>query len=231
MPVTASIDERHLPPLGLSNAWGYNPVTFMALDPRLAPGGLTELRDTVSALRKAGIGTLLDLVFNHTGESDRLGPTLSLRGLDNSAYYRHEPDGRLVNDTGTGNTVACDHPIVAEMVLDTLRHFVRHAGVDGFRFDLAPILGRIDGVFDPAAPLLKAIADDPVLAEGCSYRSPGTSARTVISSAIFQRPSSSGTTDTATMSGASGAATPAWSARWRQGSPARQMSSPRQTSR
>jgi len=113
MPVTASIDERHLAPLGLSNAWGYNPVTFMALDPRLAPGGLAELRDTVAALRKAGIGTILDLVFNHTGESDRLGPTLSLRGLDNKAYYRHEPGGRLANDTGTGNTVACDHPSFA----------------------------------------------------------------------------------------------------------------------
>ncbi|TIP59747.1 MAG: glycogen debranching enzyme GlgX, partial [Mesorhizobium sp.] len=124
---------RHLPPLGLSNAWGYNPVTFMALDPRLAPGGLKELRDTVAALRKAGIGTILDLVFNHTGESDRLGPTLSLRGLDALAYYRHQPDGRLVNDTGTGNTIACDHPVVREMVLDTLRHFVRFAGVDGFR--------------------------------------------------------------------------------------------------
>ena len=165
MPVTAWIDERHLPPLGLSNAWGYNPVTFMALDPRLAPGGLTELRDTVAALRKAGIGTILDLVFNHTGESDRLGPTLSLRGLDNRAYYRHEADNRLVNDTGTGNTVACDHPIVREMVLDTLRHFVRYAGVDGFRFDLAPILGRVDGVFDPKAHLLQAIAGDPILAD------------------------------------------------------------------
>ncbi|RUU00749.1 glycogen debranching enzyme GlgX, partial [Mesorhizobium sp. USDA-HM6] len=87
MPITASIDERHLPPLGLSNAWGYNPVTFMVLDPRLAPGGLTELRDAATALRKAGIGTILDLVFNHTGESDRLGPTLSLRGLDAQAYY------------------------------------------------------------------------------------------------------------------------------------------------
>jgi glycogen operon protein len=86
MPVTASIDERHLPPLGLRNAWGYNPVTFMALDPRLAPGGLAELRKTVATLREAGIGTVLDLVFNHTGESDRLGPTLSLRGLDNRAY-------------------------------------------------------------------------------------------------------------------------------------------------
>ncbi|RUW35804.1 MULTISPECIES: glycogen debranching protein GlgX [unclassified Mesorhizobium] len=165
MPITASIDERHLPPLGLSNAWGYNPVTFMALDPRLAPGGLTELRDAVAALRKAGIGTILDLVFNHTGESDRLGPTLSLRGLDAQTYYRHLPDGRLANDTGTGNTVACDHPVVREMVLDTLRHFVRHAGVDGFRFDLASVLGRVDGTFDPDAPLLQAISSDPVLAD------------------------------------------------------------------
>ncbi|MDX8469553.1 glycogen debranching protein GlgX [Mesorhizobium sp. VK23B] len=165
MPITASIDERHLPPLGLSNAWGYNPVTFMALDPRLAPGGLKELRDTVATLREAGIGTILDLVFNHTGESDRLGPTLSLRGLDAQAYYRHMPDGRLANDTGTGNTLACDHPVVRQMVLDTLRHFVRHAGVDGFRFDLAPVLGRIDGTFDPDAPLLQAIAGDPVLAD------------------------------------------------------------------
>lgn len=165
MPVTASIDERHLPPLDLRNAWGYNPVTFMALDPRLAPGGLAELRGTVAALREAGIGTILDLVFNHTGESDRLGPTLSLRGLDSRAYYRHEADGALVNDTGTGNTLACEHPVVREMVLDTLRHFVQRAGVDGFRFDLAPILGRVDGVFDSDAPLLNAIRNDPVLGD------------------------------------------------------------------
>lgn len=165
MPVTASIDERHLPPLGLRNAWGYNPVTFMALDPRLAPGGIMELRNAVAALRQAGIGVILDLVFNHTGESDRLGPTLSLRGFDNQAYYRHTPDGRLANDTGTGNTVACDHPIAGEMVLDTLRHFVRYAGVDGFRFDLAPILGRVEGTFDDEAPLLKAMGEDVLLAD------------------------------------------------------------------
>jgi glycogen operon protein len=165
MPVTASIDERHLPPLGLRNAWGYNPVTFMALDPHLAPGGIMELRNTVAVLRKAGIGVILDLVFNHTGESDRLGPTLSLRGLDNQAYYRHTSDGRLANDTGTGNTVACDHPIVQEMVLDTLRHFVRDAGVDGFRFDLATILGRVEGTFDAEAPLLRAMRDDALLAD------------------------------------------------------------------
>ena len=118
MPVTAWIDERHLPPLGLTNAWGYNPVTFMALDPRLAPGGLAELRDTVAALREAGIGVILDLVFNHTGESDVFGPTLSLRGLDARAYYRHREDGSLVNDTGTGNTIDCSQPIVQELMLD-----------------------------------------------------------------------------------------------------------------
>ncbi|MDH6230124.1 glycogen operon protein [Mesorhizobium soli] len=165
MPITAWIDERHLPPLGLTNAWGYNPVTFMALDPRLAPGGIVELRETLAALRAEGIGVILDLVFNHTGESDELGPTLSLRGLDARAYYRHEEDGRLVNDTGTGNTLACDHPVVQEMILDALRHFVRYAGVDGFRFDLATVLGRTASGFDANAPLLAAMRTDPDLAD------------------------------------------------------------------
>lgn len=163
MPVTAWMDERHLPPLGLSNAWGYNPVTFMALDPRLAPGGWTELRLTVEALREAGIGMILDLVFNHTAESDAHGPTLSLRGLDNRAYYRHDAQGRLVNDTGTGNTLACDHPAVRRLVIDSLRAFVLHAGVDGFRFDLAPVLGRDGNGFDPDAGLLRAIVEDDML--------------------------------------------------------------------
>ena len=167
MPLAAWIDERHLPPLGLRNGWGYNPVSFMALDPRLAPGGLADLREAVRALHAAGIGVILDMVFNHTGESDAQGPTLSLRGLDNRAYYRHAPGdpGRLVNDTGTGNTLACDRPPVMRLVLDTLRHFVRHAGVDGFRFDLATVLGRAGEGFDADAPMLSAIAADPVLAD------------------------------------------------------------------
>jgi glycogen operon protein len=165
MPVTAWIDERHLPPLGLANAWGYNPVTFMALDPRLAPGGLADLRHAVAALHDAGIGVMLDLVFNHTGESDALGTSLSLRGLDSRAYYRHAADGQLVNDTGTGNTVNCQHAIVQELVLDSLRHFVREAGVDGFRFDLAPVLGRLETGFDADAPLLRAIRSDPLLGD------------------------------------------------------------------
>jgi glycogen operon protein len=104
------------------------------------------------------------VVFNHTGEGDAAGPTLSLRGLDARAYYRHEPDGRLVNDTGTGNTLACDHPATRRLVLDALRHFAGQAGVDGFRFDLAPVLGRTAAGFDPQAPLLREIAADPLLA-------------------------------------------------------------------
>lgn len=165
MPVAAWIDERHLPPLGLSNAWGYNPVTFMALDPRLAPGGIADLRHAVEALHAAGIGVILDVVFNHTGETDELGPTLSLRGLDACAYYRHDGAGRLVNDTGTGNTLACEHPMVREMILHSLRHFVRHAGVDGFRFDLATVLGRQHGVFTPEAALLRDMRADPLLCD------------------------------------------------------------------
>ncbi|MCB1454420.1 MAG: glycogen debranching protein GlgX [Rhizobiaceae bacterium] len=168
MPIVAWIDERHLLPLGLNNAWGYNPVTFMALDPRLAPGGIAELAHAVERLHEAGIGVILDVVFNHTGESDRQGPTLSLRGLDNQAYFRHrEGDGglHLVNDTGTGNTLACDHVAVQRLVLDSLRHFVRHAGIDGFRFDLAPILGRTDDGFDPRAEMLRRMVSDPILAD------------------------------------------------------------------
>ncbi|WP_315920696.1 glycogen debranching protein GlgX [Mesorhizobium sp. SP-1A] len=165
MPVAAWIDERHLPPLGLRNAWGYNPVTFMALDPRLAPGGIADLRHVVEALHTAGIGVILDVVFNHTGESDEAGPTLSLRGLDARACYRHEADGRLANDTGTGNTLACDHPAVRELIFDSLRHFVRHAGVDGFRFDLAAVLGRVDGAFTLHAPLFEEMRADPLLAD------------------------------------------------------------------
>lgn len=165
MPVNAWIDERHLGPLGLTNAWGYNPVSYFALDPRLAPGGKAELRASVAALRAAGIGVILDVVYNHDGESDGMGPTLSLRGLDARSYFRHEPDGRLINDTGTGNSVDCNHPMSRRLILDSLRWFVEQAGVDGFRFDLAPALGRMADGFDPAAPLLREMAADPVLSD------------------------------------------------------------------
>jgi glycogen debranching enzyme len=161
MPIAAWIDERHLPPLGLANAWGYNPITLMALDPRLCPGGVAELGATVAALRAAGIGVILDLVFNHSGESDVLGPVLSLRGLDDGAYA-HAPDGTLINDTGCGNTLDFANPALRSLVLDAMRHFVRHAGVDGFRFDLATILARGPG-FSAEAPIFAEIAADPLL--------------------------------------------------------------------
>jgi len=162
MPIVAWIDERHLGPLGLVNAWGYNPVAFMALDPGLCPGGMAELRETVATLRGHGIGTILDLVFNHTGESDTGGPVVCLRGLDNRAYGHGAP-GELINDTGCGNTLDFANPHVRRMTLDALRHFVAHAGVDGFRFDLAPVLARGPG-FAADAPIFAEIAADPLLA-------------------------------------------------------------------
>jgi len=167
MPCAAWIDERHLPPLGLSNYWGYNPVALLAPDPRLAPGGMREVRATVQALHAAGIGVLLDVVLNHTGEGDHLGPTLSLRGLGNAAYYRLRPDdaARHVDDTGCGNTLALDRPWPMRLAMDALRHWALSAGIDGFRLDLATTLGRRSEGFDPSAPLLAAIRQDPSLRE------------------------------------------------------------------
>jgi glycogen operon protein len=143
MPIAAWMDERHLPGLGLANAWGYNPVNFFALDPRLAPEGLADLKRLTARYAQAGIGVLLDVVFNHTAESDELGATICLRGLDNASYYRLLPQdaSRFVNDTGCGNTLACEHPFVVRMMLDALRHW-RACGVAGFRFDLGVTLGR-----------------------------------------------------------------------------------------
>jgi glycogen debranching enzyme len=162
MPLAAWIDERHLPALGLANAWGYNPVSFMAPDPRLAPGGLEEVRATVAALHAAEIRVVLDVVLNHTGESDADGTTLSLRGLDEALYYRRA-DGRLINDTGCGNTLALDEPHVLQLAMDALRSWATRTGIDGFRFDLATVMGRTAAGFSAQAPLLSAIEQDPLL--------------------------------------------------------------------
>ncbi len=165
LPAAAWIDERHLRNLGLSNYWGYNPVAFMAPDPRLAPGGFSEIQKTVEALHAASIEVVLDVVLNHTGEGDELGPTLSFRGLDNASYYRLKSDDprHYIDDAGCGNCLALDRLPVVRFAMDTLRNWARLTGVDGFRFDLGTALGRRDTGFEKAAPLLAAIAQDPLL--------------------------------------------------------------------
>ncbi|MGI9224579.1 MAG: glycogen debranching protein GlgX [Woeseiaceae bacterium] len=167
MPIQAWIDERHLADRGLRNYWGYNTIAFFAPMPRLAAGDAREeLLGMVNAIHDAGLEVILDIVFNHTGEGDHSGPSISLRGLDNNAYYRLEPHDQSVyiNDTGTGNTLDADHPQAQALVLDSLRYWSGEFGVDGFRFDLATILGRHSGGFSAAHPLLHAITDDPQLA-------------------------------------------------------------------
>ncbi|HTN97256.1 MAG TPA: glycogen debranching protein GlgX, partial [Nordella sp.] len=163
MPLAAWIDERHLPPLGLHNGWGYNPVSFMAPDPRLAPGGFAEIRDTVRSLHEAGLQVVLDVVYNHSGESDAEGTTLSLRGLDQASYYRHDESFRLINDTGCGNTMAAERDPALRLTLDAMRCWASETGLDGFRFDLAPILGRGPNGFSPEAPFFQAVDSDPLL--------------------------------------------------------------------
>jgi glycogen debranching enzyme GlgX/4-alpha-glucanotransferase len=167
MPADIFVDERHLASLGLSNAWGYNAVVFGAPDPRLAPGGWAEVRAATDALHAAGMEAILDVVFNHNGESDQAGPTLSFRGLDNQAWFRLDPNNPelYINDAGTGNCLALDRPLVIEMAIGALKRWVVQGGFDGFRFDLGTSLGRRDTGFDPAAPFFQALAADPILAK------------------------------------------------------------------
>ena len=167
LPCAAWLDERHLQELGLTNYWGYNPIAPLAPDPRLAPGGWAEVRAAVAALQAEGLEVLIDVVLNHSGEGDGDGPTVSLRGLDNPAYYRLSPENpaAYINDAGCGNILRADHPAVVRLAMDALRAWAIFGGVDGFRFDLMTTLGRRASGFDPHAPLLTAIAQDPALRE------------------------------------------------------------------
>jgi isoamylase len=166
MPVHALIDEAFLARRGLRNYWGYNSVQFFVPDGRFGRGdAVSEFRDMVRAIHDAGIEVILDVAYNHTGESDERGPTLSFRGIDNLCYYRSQPDdpGRLANDSGCGNSLNSDHPAVQALVLDSLCYWHRDMGVDGFRFDLATVLGRSQHGFDGAHPLLQRIGSHPDL--------------------------------------------------------------------
>lgn len=166
MPVHAFIDEQFLVERGLRNYWGYNSVNFFSPMARYARDDAEhEFRDMVNAFHDAGIEVILDVVFNHTGEGGFEGPTLGFRGLDNLAYYRTASDqpGTYLNYTGCGNTINADHPRVQQLVLDSLRYWSTTMGVDGFRFDLAPILGRSGDGYSRDHPLLQAITNDPLL--------------------------------------------------------------------
>jgi glycogen operon protein len=167
MPVQEFVDEEFLFLHGLRNYWGYNSINFFVPAGRLCSSDRrAEFRDMVNAIHDAGIEVILDVAYNHTGESDTFGPTLSFRGLDNLCYYRtvQGAPGEYVNDTGCGNTVNVDHPRVRELVLSSLRYWAGDMGVDGFRFDLATILGRHDSGFNFQHPLLQAIENDKFIA-------------------------------------------------------------------
>jgi glycogen operon protein len=169
MPVF-QFDTQDSPP-GRVNYWGYAPVSFFAVHQAYSSrqdllGPLDEFRDMVKALHRADIEVILDVVFNHTAEGDHNGPTLSFRGLDNSTYYILDQDRvRYANYSGTGNTLNANHPIVRRMIVDSLRYWVEEMHVDGFRFDLAAILGRDEsGQSMPNPPVLWDIESDPALA-------------------------------------------------------------------
>ncbi|SHI41426.1 glycogen debranching protein GlgX [Wenxinia saemankumensis] len=167
LPVQAFLNDRWLIEKGLTNYWGYMTHGFFAPDPRyLHHGQIAEMQQMVARFHAAGIEVILDVVYNHTSEGSQLGPTLSFRGLDNASYYRLAESPRYyINDTGTGNTLNMDHPMVVRMVLDSLRYWAETFRVDGFRFDLATTLARRASGFDRDGPFLQSIRQDPVLSQ------------------------------------------------------------------
>jgi isoamylase len=166
LPIHAFLHDRHLIERGLRNYWGYNTIGFFAPHPGyLGRGGLADFKAFVQQMHDAGIEVILDVVYNHTAEGNQQGPTLSFRGIDNrSYYYLMGGEERYYNDfTGTGNALELRHRYVLRMVTDSLRYWVEEMGVDGFRFDLATTLARVEGPFDEHASFLDAVAQDPVL--------------------------------------------------------------------
>ena len=173
LPVHHSLSEQFLLDRGLTNYWGYNTIGFFAphagysavVQVGLAGNQAQEFRAMVDALHGAGLEVVLDVVFNHTAEGGSGGPTLCHRGLDNAAYYRLDAadPARYLDTTGTGNCLNTGHPVALRMIMDSLRYWVSQMGVDGFRFDLAPTLGRQQGEFDPFAAFFDMVGQDPVV--------------------------------------------------------------------
>jgi isoamylase len=167
LPIHAFVDDSYLLQRGLRNYWGYNTVAFFAPSPRyLATPFVNEIKEMVAHLHDAGIEVILDVVYNHSAEGTELGPTLSFKGIDNASYYRLAPDKRYyINDTGTGNTINLSHPRVLQLVTDSLRYWAQDMRIDGFRFDLATILGREQHGFDEGGGFLDSCRQDPVLSQ------------------------------------------------------------------
>ncbi|SNS54376.1 glycogen operon protein [Noviherbaspirillum humi] len=166
MPVQAFMQEGFLLAKGLRNYWGYSPLSFFAPEPSyMSRGGLNDMRLAVRRLHAAGIEVIMDVVYNHTGSGNQMGPTLCFRGLDNSSYFRLVPGNEryYIDETGCGNTLNVSHPRVLQMVLDSLRYWAESFHVDGFRFDLGATLGREGTGFDPGSGFFDAILQDPVL--------------------------------------------------------------------
>jgi isoamylase len=168
MPVHAFVDDRQLVERGLRNYWGYNSIGFLALEPRyMATGSIREFKTMVKTLHSAGLEVILDVVYNHSAEGNHLGPTLSLKGIDNSTYYRLMPESpqHYMDYTGTGNTLNMRHPRVLQLIMDSLRYWVLEMHVDGFRFDLAATLARELHEVDRLGAFLDIIHQDPVLSQ------------------------------------------------------------------
>jgi glycogen operon protein len=171
MPVHHFITDKFLADKGLSNYWGYNTLSFFAPDVRYCKSGsmgeqVFEFKNMVKELHKAGIEVILDVVYNHTGEGNQLGPTLSFRGIDNAAYYRLTDDKRYYMDyTGTGNTLNAMMPNVLRLIMDSLRYWVEEMHVDGFRFDLAATLARELHEVDRLGSFFDIIHQDPIISQ------------------------------------------------------------------
>jgi len=171
MPIHHHVIDRHLMERGLANYWGYNTLSYFAPDMRYTsnevPNAVQGFKMMVRALHAAGIEVILDVVYNHTAEGNHLGPTLSFRGIDNAAYYRLTPkDKRLYEDfTGCGNTLNMRHPMVVQLIMDSLRYWVIEMHVDGFRFDLASALARELYAVDKLSAFFDTIHQDPILSQ------------------------------------------------------------------
>lgn len=170
LPVMAQLADERLENLGLANYWGYDTIAPFAPEASYAKDKSDvrgEFRAMVDALHEAGIEVILDVVFNHTAEGSPAAPPLSYRGIDNASYYRLQPDdkSKYIDETGCGNTLNTANPAVRRMVMESLKHWVECLGVDGFRFDLAPVLGRDPLAYDRNAALLQEITNDPVLSK------------------------------------------------------------------